>query len=394
MFKIINQQFKINFNYKIIFTTNIFDIENKTLIKYLNINNSAKKLIIFIDKNLIKKNKNLLTQIENYTAHHAKYINLVCNPILITCGERIKNHYSIIRYTYKIIDDYKICRQSYLMSIGGGTLQDLIGYAASTAHRGVKLIRIPTTTLSQDDSGVGVKNGINFRNKKNFIGCFNPPDLVINDFSLLNSLSDNIFIEGFSEAIKVALIKNKKLFNFIKNNAEKLVNREKKITEKIIYECAKVHANHISKNGDPFEKKSSRPLDFGHWSAHKIESLSKYKVSHGRSVAIGIALDCTYSYLIKILKKEEWKDIIGALISLKLPIYSKELEIKNNAEYVIFTGLEEFREHLGGKLTITLIKKIGKKIETHHIDKKIYIHSIKLLEKIYKKINYENKKII
>ncbi len=381
--KIIKQAFQVKFKYNIIFTKDVFNKNNTCLAKILKTSNhNIKKIIIFIDKNIYKTNEFIIKQINEYIKINSKYINLVYKPILITGGEKIKNHYNLVKYAYKIIDKYKICRQSYILSVGGGTMQDLIGFVASTAHRGIRLIRIPTTTLSQDDSGVGVKNGINFNNKKNFIGCFGTPYAVINDYNFLTSLKKDNFIEGFSEAIKVALIKNEKLFLLIKDNITKILNRDIKITEKIIYECAKIHANHISKKGDPFEVTSSRPLDFGHWSAHKIESLSKYKISHGKSVSIGIALDCTYSYILKILKKEDWKKIINTLINLKLPIYTKELSITENKTYCIFKGLEEFREHLGGKLTITLIKGIGKKIETHHINKFIYEKSINLLKKI------------
>ncbi len=383
MNKIINQSFKIDFNYDIFFTNNVFDVKNNTLINILNKNKKSKKnLILFIDKNLYNKHTDLIHNIEQYAKINKKYINIVCEPILITGGEKIKNHYSIVKCIYKLIDLYKICRQSYILAIGGGTIQDLVGFAASTAHRGVKLIRIPTTTLSQDDSGVGVKNGINFINKKNFIGCFSPPHAVINDYNFLTSLNDEIFIEGFSEAIKIAILKNKKLFTLIKNNTNKLLLRDNTVSSEIIFNCAKIHAHHISKKRDPFENTSSRPLDFGHWAAHKIESLSKYKISHGKSVATGIALDCTYSYLLKIMPKADWKEIIKVLTNLGLPIYFKELSIKIHNKYVIFNGLEEFREHLGGKLTITLITKIGKKIETHHVNKNIYIKAICMLKKI------------
>lgn len=389
MLKIIKQSFQIKFEYNIYFTKNIFDSKNKTLVNILNqkLNNN---IIIFIDKNVYKKHINLNKDINTYIKNNNKYINLVCPPILITGGEKTKNHYSLVKILYQAIDKYKICRQSFIISIGGGTLQDLIGFVASTAHRGIKLIRIPTTTLSQDDSGVGVKNGINFNKKKNFIGCFTPPYAVINDIIFLESLNDSNFIEGFSEALKVALIKKRKLFFFIKKNIQNILTRKENIIEKIIYKCAKIHAIHISKNGDPFENKSSRPLDFGHWAAHKIESLSQYKISHGKSVAVGIALDCTYSYVMKIIKRNDWKEIILTLTKLNLPIYFKELSITKKNDNIIFNGLEEFREHLGGKLTITLIKAIGQKIEVHHINKILYTKSIKILNRINSFVNYAN----
>lgn len=393
MYKIIKQSFKINFKYNIFFTKNIFDLNNTLLIKILNKENKTKKnIIIFIDKNVSKSHINLETDIKNYIHKHKKYINLTCQPIAITGGEKIKNHYNLVKCSYKLLDQYKICRQSFVISIGGGTLQDLIGYIASTAHRGIKLIRMPTTVLSQDDSGVGVKNGINFLNKKNFIGCFATPFAVINDYTFLNSLKKKEFIEGISEAIKVALIKDKNLFTLIEKNTTNIIDRNTLIMEKIIYSCAKLHAEHISKKGDPFETLSSRPLDFGHWSAHKIESLSKYKISHGESVGIGIVLDCTYSYLIKLLDKNSWKRIINTFVNLKLPIYTKELSIQQNSKQIIFNGLEEFREHLGGKLTITLIKNIGTQLDIHHINVNIYKKAIKLIKKLNEKYNNATKK--
>lgn len=393
MYKVIKQSFKINFKYNIFFTKNVFDINNQLLIDILNQKTTTKKnIIIFIDKNVLKAHINLETNILNYINKNKKYIILKCTPIKITGGEKIKNHYKLVKHIYSLINKYKICRQSFIISIGGGTMQDLLGYIASTAHRGVKLIRIPTTVLSQDDSGVGVKNGINFLNKKNFIGCFSVPFAVINDSTFLNSLKNKEFIDGFSEAIKVALIKDSNLFELIARNTQKIIKRYSIITKKIIYYCAKLHAKHISQEGDPFETLSSRPLDFGHWLAHKLESLTKYKITHGEAVGIGIILDCTYSYLIKLLPKKSWKKIIKTFIDLKLSIYTNELLQKYNNIYILFDGLEEFREHLGGKLTITLIKNIGIKIDVHHINTHIYIKAIKLVKKINEKYYNVTKK--
>jgi len=392
MYKTIKQLFKVDFNYNIFFTKNVFDIKNKLLINIINKENkNKKKLIIFIDRNVENGHKKLKININKYIEKYKKYIDLRCTPIIITGGEHVKNHDSLIKCLYKIIEKYKICRQSYIISIGGGTIQDLIGYVASTAHRGIHLIRIPTTVLSQDDSGVGVKNGVNFLRKKNFIGCFSVPKAVINDYVFLRSLNKNRLLEGLSEAIKVALIKDESFFCFIEKNVKNIFNCKMEHIEEIIYNCAKLHADHISKGGDPFELLSARPLDFGHWSAHKIESLSHYKISHGNSVSIGIALDCTYSYLIKLLSKQHWKRVIKLLLNLKLPIYSDELSIKsNNNDLLIFNGLNEFREHLGGKLTITLIKKIGIKIDVHHVNIEIYKKAINLIFKLHKKNIYVN----
>lgn len=391
MYKIIKQTFNVKYDYNIFFTKDIFSPNNNILIDEIKkYNSSENKILLLIDKNIIKFHKNLLTNIDNYFYINKNFAKLVCDPILITGGEKTKNHYALVKCFYKLIELHKICRQSYLIAIGGGTIQDLAGYIASTAHRGVRLIRIPTTVLSQDDSGVGVKNGINFMKKKNFIGCFSTPYSVINDYLFLTSLNSKQIMEGLSEALKVALIKDEKFFFYIDDNAKNILDLN--ILENIIYKCAELHAKHISQYGDPFEKTSSRPLDFGHWIAHKLEAISKYKIPHGESVGIGIAIDATYSYMIKLLKKNKWKKIIRCMINLNLTLYNDTLLLKKNNTYLIFAGLEEFREHLGGKLTVTLLKDIGKKIDLHHVNKNTYLKAINLIKKIsYKFIKNEKK---
>lgn len=387
--KFINQNFNINFNYKVIFTENIFSLENKNLFNIL-VNDLSKKnkIIVFIDKNVVLSHKLIINDIVCYFREFKDNLELVVDPIIIPGGERLKNRFLFLKLFYNYIEKYKICRQSYIISIGGGSLQDFIGYLASTSHRGVKLIRVPTTVLSQDDSGIGVKNGINYNNKKNFIGSFSVPYAVINDYNFLSSLSNNDFFAGFSEAIKVSLINDKNFFLYIEKNVDKLINKDKYVVNEIIYKCAKLHAEHISKNGDPFENLSSRPLDYGHWIAHKLESLSKYKINHGNAVALGILFDSTYSYFIGLLSNNNWKKIVYLIIKLGFKIFYEELLIKKNGNYLLFKGLEEFREHLGGKLTITLIKDIGCKIDIHHIDNFYYLKCIKFFKKLSYKVKH------
>lgn len=391
MRNIIKQTFKIKYKYNIIFTNKIFNKKNKCL-KNIFLEEENKKLIIFIDKNVTKYHTTLESDIHEYFKEINENV-LLKTIIKITGGEKIKNHSLILKYIYSVIEKNKICRHSYIICIGGGAILDLICFAASTAHRGIKIIRIPTTVLSQNDSGIGVKNGINFVNKKNFIGTFAIPYAVINDHSFLKSLTMRIWKSGISEAIKVALIKDKTFFDYIYINIKNLNDRNNKIIKEVIYKCAKLHAHHISKNGDPFETKSARPLDFGHWIAHKLESITKYKLLHGEAVAIGIAIDSTYSYLIKLLSKTEWKKIIEVLYKLKFNLYLKELTILKNNKLLIFDGLSEFKEHLGGKLTVTLLKGIGTQINVNEVNESLYTKSILLLKKymFLKKNNTEKK---
>src|SRR5690606_2130347 len=166
------------------------------------------------------------------------------------------------------INDNRICRHSFVIAIGGGAVIDMVGYAAAIAHRGVKLIRIPTTVLSQNDSAVGVKNSINIFGKKNFLGTFAPPYAIINDHFFLTTLEQRDWISGIAEAIKVALIKDDVFFADIEKNCEKLRDREMEAMQYLIYRCAEMHMQHIAKGGEPFESGSSRQLEFGHWAAH------------------------------------------------------------------------------------------------------------------------------
>jgi 3-dehydroquinate synthase len=213
---------------------------------------------------------------------------------------------------------------------------------------------------------VGVKNGINYNGKKNFIGTFAPPVAVFNDDRFLTTLADREWRAGIAEAVKVALIKDKQFYVWLCKNALALNRREMEPMQYQIKRCAQLHMDHIA-GGDPFEKGSSRPLDFGHWSAHKVEQLSNFEIRHGEAVAMGIALDTAYSHLCGWLNEEDARSVIQLLIDLGFDITHPLMEIAGDNSPVI-QGLHEFREHLGGRLTIMLLREIGKGEEVHQLD--------------------------
>ena len=173
-----------------------------------------RKTLIVVDEALAKAQPTLLSQINAYFKTHSDCLNLVCEPVVMEGGERTKNSYFHVSEAQSQVDRYHIDRHSYLICVGGGALARtrVVGLAAATAHRGIRHIRIPTTTLSQDDSGVGVKNGINAFGKKNFIGTFAPPFAVINDFQLLSTTSARDKRNGYVEAVKVACIRDAEFF--------------------------------------------------------------------------------------------------------------------------------------------------------------------------------------
>jgi len=248
-------------------------------------------------------------------------------------------------------------------------LLDAAGFAAATAHRGIRHVRIPTTTLSQADSGIGVKNGINAFGKKNFIGTFAPPHAVINDFNLLATLEPRDQRAGYVEAVKVACIRDRAFFGEIERDAEKLTTFEPAAMKRLIQRCAELHLDHIATSGDPFELGSARPLDFGHWSAHKLEQLSNFQIRHGEAVAIGIALDVVYSRQVGLLDAPSAERILTLLERLGFDLFANELlNVGSDGNLQVLGGLNEFREHLGGDLTITLLREIGRGVEVHEVN--------------------------
>ena len=275
-------------------------------------------------------------------------------------GEGCKRDANTLQAAWDILENAGIDRHSYIICIGGGAYLDVIGLAAATAHRGIRLVRFPTTVLAQDDSGVGVKNGINAYGKKNFIGTFAVPYAVINDFSFLHGQPELTRRAGIIEAVKVALVKDAAFFRWIEDQCEKLAKLHPHTLEETVERSALLHAAHIAYGGDPFETGNSRPLDFGHWAAHKLEQLTDFELSHAEAVSIGVALDTLYSW------KSGRLDEASAMRILK--VINKLQQKCANGTREVFNGLEEFREHLGGELTVLLLRDIGKGEDVHSMD--------------------------
>ncbi len=368
----LEQSFSVKFEYKIFFTSSLFDINNTTLADFFKKHTalSVRKIFFVIDQGVAEAHPELSANIKAYFEQHQE-MKLVQDIMVIPGGEAAKNDIKLFDQIVEAVNQYGIDRHSYIAAIGGGAVLDLVGYAAAVSHRGIKHIRIPTTVLSQNDSGVGVKNGINYRGKKNFLGTFAPPNAVFNDDAFLESLTDRDYRSGISEAIKVALIKNPEFFYWIEGHVDKLVARDRESMNYLIKLCAQLHLNHIA-GDDPFESGSARPLDFGHWAAHKLEQLSNFEVLHGEAVAMGIALDTTYSFLKGMLGETELLRILNVLVKLGYDISNPHIQIKDQKSPILL-GLAEFQEHLGGILTITLLTAIGTGKEVNEMDQQVLI---------------------
>jgi 3-dehydroquinate synthase len=364
----LQQSFSVRFEYKTFFTSDLFELSNTVLNDFIAANStsaSIKKILFVVDRDVLKAKPELADKIRRYFATYTA-AQLIPEIVAMPGGEIIKNDESYFSKVLEIINQYNIDRHSYVAAIGGGSILDMVGYASAVAHRGVKHIRIPTTVLSQNDSGVGVKNSINYFGKKNFLGTFVPPVAVFNDDQFLLTLSHRDYRSGIAEAIKVSLIKDAAFFEWLEANADALVARDMPTMKYLIKRCAELHLNHIA-SLDPFEKGSSRPLDFGHWSAHKLEQLTHFKVLHGEAVAMGIALDTVYSSLSGRISAGEANRVVNLIKKIGFEITHPLLEVTGD-DSPILIGLQEFREHLGGELTIMLLERIGVGVEVHEMD--------------------------
>ncbi len=361
---LIERNIQVSWQHRVLFTDHVFDSQNSILREELRRDypDTPCRALVVVDAGLARAQAGLIAAIEAYFQTTASGVTLVAPPRLCSGGEAIKASWTAVSDLHTAMDQYHIDRHSYLLAVGGGALLDMAGLAAATAHRGVRHVRIPTTTLSQCDSGVGVKNGINAFGKKNFIGTFAPPHAVINDFQLLTTLGERDQRAGFVEAVKVACIRDREFFTALETDAAALAQFQPDAVRRLIRRCAELHVNHIATSGDPFEFGSARPLDFGHWAAHKLEQLSGFQLRHGEAVAIGIALDVIYARRAGFLAGTSSERVLQLLRKLGFALFHPDLQRAG-----LLLGLEEFREHLGGQLAITLLRDIGVGFEANEM---------------------------
>jgi len=260
-------------------------------------------------------------------------------------------------------------RQSFVIAIGGGAVLDTVSFAAALAHRSIRAVRMPTTVLSQADSGIGVKNGINMFGKKNFLGTFVPPFAVVNDSRFLETLTPRDRVSGMAEVVKVALLKDSALFEALEAHAGAIASDGHGALDPFIRRSAELHLAHICGSGDPFELGSARPLDFGHWVAHKLEALSDYRLRHGEAVAIGMAVDVVQSARAGHLPGPIADRILALLEALGFRLWDDALVQRSSHDTLaVIDGLGEFREHLGGELHVTMLGGIGQPFEVTTVE--------------------------
>jgi 3-dehydroquinate synthase len=374
------QRFTVAYEYPVVFTRDLFTPANRIFAETLGRleANHRHKVVVFVDDGIVFR-QDLPSRISDYAAAHASAMELVAVPEFIVGGEHCKTDLTLVERLQRRLVDLALDRHAFVVAIGGGAMLDLVGYVAATVHRGIRHIRVPTTVLSQNDSGVGVKNGVNAFGQKNMLGVFAPPFAVLNDSAFLDGLDERDKRAGMAEAVKVALIRDAAFFRWLERNAADLRTFSPPAVDHLIRRCAELHMKQIAAGGDPFECGSARPLDFGHWSAHKLELMTSHALRHGEAVAIGIALDTRYSVLSGHLTKGEDLRACHLLRALGLPLFHPALKVADPSG---LRGLREFREHLGGELTITLLAGLGEGVEVHAMDESLIAQALDWLEAI------------
>ena len=365
------QEIVVRHAFPVVFARQLFSPRNRALRDALTRGGGDRRhrCLVLLDRGARAAFPELPAKIRAYFEAHADALHLVRAPLALAGGEGIKQTAAPVRRMLAALRAGNICRHSLCLAVGGGAFLDAAGLAAALFHRGVRLVRIPTTALAQCDSGVGVKNAINFAGAKNLLGTFAPPWAVLNDEDFLDTLPLPLLLDGIAEAVKVAAIKDAAFFRAIERAAPKIRERDLPTIRRILQRCALRHLDHIATSGDPYELGTARPLDYGHWAAHKLELLSKHRLSHGHAVAIGIALDALYAARTGLLPQKEAGRLIATLRACGLPVYAPELSMPGRrGRLAVLAGLEEFRAHLGGELTLTFPSPLGSRAEVHAVD--------------------------
>ena len=260
------------------------------LIKRSNID--FKKCLIVIDTNVPK---DMVSKIRKSLKRKNTFF------FLIKASEKIKNQ-NTSNSIINVLLQNNFSRQDCLIAVGGGIIGDISGFAASQFKRGLQFINIPTTLLSQVDSSIGGKTGVNTKYGKNLIGSFYQPKLVIADINFLKTLNKREIICGYGEILKHSLIADKKFFNFLRKNITEILNLKSPFIEKSIFESCKIKRNIVER--DENENNLRKVLNFGHTFAHSYEATLGYskKLNHGEAVILGIFTALKFSYQKKFSK--------------------------------------------------------------------------------------------
>ena len=309
---------------------------------------SFKKCLLVLDKNIPNR---YLKQISKSLKRYEVY------KFIYNASEKSKNQKNVEKILDHLLQN-NFSRDDCLISIGGGITGDVAGFAASLFKRGIKFINIPTTLLSQVDSSIGGKTGINTSQGKNLIGSFYQPKIVISDIDFLRSLPFREIVCGYAEIIKHALIANKKFYNYLNKNIDEILELRSPTIEKSIYESCKVKKTIVEK--DEKEKNLRKILNFGHTFAHAYEASLNFskKLNHGEAVILGMKSAFEFSHNKKFINGKEFVSVIKHLNNSHFPISIKNYFTTKKINRIIYFMMRD-KKNNSKNIKLMMIKKIG-----------------------------------
>lgn len=378
-----HQEFEVLCRYDVYFTRDLFDLDNP-LLPSIFVDpepDGCYHVGVCIDDGLVAAQPDLPDRVVAYFSAHRDRLRLTCEPAIIPGGEARKSDWSAVHDTVWHFGGAACGRQDYGLAIGGGAMLDLVGFALSIIHRGVRLVRVPSTVLAQSDAGVGVRSFVNEAGRKDFASALAPPFAVVNDLSLIRSLNRREWIGGTAEAFKIAVTRDASFFQWLCDHAEAIQGRDVPVMEALIKRAAVGHLERLREEGVSFGGGREQPLDFGHWAGHRIEAQSRFWLAHGQAIAVGMALDSVYARRVGLIDDDELARILRALIDTGLPVYSKHLDARGpSGELKLLPYLRDLRRRLGGRLALTLPDGVGHCIPVREIDVRIVAEAVEFLK--------------
>ena len=305
-------------------------------------------------------NKACIITDSNVGAHYLASVMEQIRPVFSDCtsfvfpaGETSKNT-DTVGDVYAHLIQHAFDRKDVLIALGGGVVGDLTGFTAATYLRGIDFIQIPSSLLSQVDSSVGGKTGVDFMQYKNMVGAFYMPRLVYMNLSLLQTLPGRQFASGMAEVLKYGLIKDAGFFSYLKEHRDDIVSLQREALEKTVAESCDSKRDTVER--DPKEKGERALLNFGHTIGHAIEKLSDFELYHGECVALGMVGAAYISFQLGGISKEALAEIEQTISSYELPV--RIPAFSHSAEEILaVTKLDKKME--AGKIKFILLHEIG-----------------------------------
>ena len=343
------------------------------------------ELILFLKKKKFKSKLCIVTD-KNVANHHLlsllkclKDSNINAEVLILNPGEKTKSWYNLKKVVEWLISN-KVERNDFIVSLGGGVIGDLTGFACSITRRGMKIIHMPTTLLSQVDSSIGGKTGINSSQGKNLVGTFHHPTLILSDISFLKTLKKREFLSGYAEVVKKALIKDYDFFEWLENKDYNELRQDKNIIE-IIFKSCEIKLNLVRK--DEKEQGERALLNLGHTFGHALETANHYSKNllHGEAVIIGCCLALNLSRKFNLIETDQCERIRNHFKKLNYYTEIKQTNLKNLTAQKLLNIMYQDKKVVSKKLSFILLKRIGEGLIQKNVDadivKKVLTNSIK-----------------